>query len=142
MPSTNYSILIFGMNQLGEGDMSRSIWATSSTFRIDPPVEVLYDAVKRLLLYQSPSTNLCARVEIHQGKEGWDVYEECADPAGGSVLIREDWVVMDIRVALCLIRRPEVCSPHQGAQIRKYRYDISHTLCLINFTVSGIAVTL
>ena len=86
-------------------------------FTIDPPVEVFYDAANRLLMYQSPSTNLCPRVEIHQGKEAWEMYVECADPSSSSLEIQSEWNVVNIRVSLCLIRRPEVCSPQQMAYV-------------------------
>ncbi|ELT96996.1 hypothetical protein CAPTEDRAFT_199767 [Capitella teleta] len=119
MPSTNYTFFIYGLNQLGDGDFSKSISSTTSAFAIDPPMEVYYDVAKRHLMYQSPSTNLCARVEIHQGKDSWDQYVECADPTSGSIEIDSDWNILNIRVALCLIRRPEVCSEQQMAFIDK-----------------------
>ena len=76
---------------------------------IEPPTEVFYHLVKRTLTFRSPSTHYCVRIEVSPDGAGWNRYAECAPPSG-SVKIRDGVPVTDVRIALCLQRRKEICS--------------------------------
>ena len=52
--------------------------------------------------------------------DAWEPYEPCAPTTGGSVRIGDEaGVIEELRVALCLERRNEICSDYVDAFVGK-----------------------
>jgi echinoid protein len=116
-PDVHYTFKVFGENELGGGAYSRNLSVITNFFEIAPPTDVTYQEEDMTLLFKSPSTNYCVKVELYDG-DTWRIYEPCAPATGGSIKVSETETLVDeVRVALCLQRRQDICSQVGVAEI-------------------------
>lgn len=82
-------------------------------------MDVFYQKGERTLTFKSPSSNYCGKIENYDGRE-WRLYEQCANSSASKIKIADKVSVDELRVALCLHRRLDICSEPALAEKCKY----------------------
>lgn len=92
-----------------------------SAFSVPPPVSVVFDRKQRLLHIVPPGDQYCARVFISDQTSAavWHLYEACANLSDSRMLVKGE-VATNFKVALCLLRRLDICGISVPAVKRKF----------------------
>ena len=92
-------------------------------FAIAIPAYVSYTRNTRTLRYSVPDADFCLRVDVStDGGLDWTNYAGCVTSTDGVLTIVWIESVTDVRVAVCLRRRNDVCSDEEIAIIGKFKF--------------------